>query len=263
MKKILYCIFILFSTTAIFSDELYYYDKLTYDNFLSWVQSIHIPGFELAQTETEGSKEIYNIEYIASFNNKQNEMIQIRIGSPNVFYQYEDLPTHEIVGPYSLSGYPAVFIYHQRLTKPKNLTYLLVQLEKLKATFSITALTTNRLTQEEMEKYFSYFNLSVIENSEFISWSNDIEIPARIPGMLSNFEEIENHNSGARKVYKVTFKKSNDFISSLKEFMKQKKGWLDLIRYKDITIICNTSKDIKELENLKDGQNIEFLYFIP
>ncbi len=261
MKKLLIFI-LLFSAINIFSEEKYYFDKLTYEQFLTWVQSVNIPKFELTETETEGSKEVYNIEYIASFINKFHEMIQIRIGSPNVFYQYEDLPAYKIAGPYGLNGFPAVFIYNEKLTKPKNLTYLLVQLEKLNATFSITAMTTNRLTQEEMEKFFSYFNLSVIENSEFVNWNNDIEIPARIPGLLYKFEEILDDNSGAKKVYKASFQKSNDFILQLKEFMRKKKGWLDLIRYKDISIVCNTSKNIQDLEKLNDGEIIEFIYYI-
>ena len=187
MKKILVLLLLVIYPIVSLADEdttAFYWNKFTYDNFVMWMQSIEIPNFKLSQTKKEGSKNAYNIEYSAMFVDNYHNMLNVRIGNEDVFYQYEDLKAYVVDGPYDFKGFPAVFIYNKNLTKPQNLTYELIQLPKLKVTFSISAMTRKRLNRQEMETYVNYFKLHSVGETNMLIWPNEIPVPFRIPGEM-------------------------------------------------------------------------------
>jgi hypothetical protein len=261
MKKIIFLILVYFLTAQVSIAEEYYFHKFNMGQFVSWMQSVKIPEYILTQTEQEGSEEVYTIEYSAMFANG-NEMINARIGGPDVFNQYEDLTAYKVVGPYYLDGFPAVYVYNKRLTRPSNMTYMMIQMPKLDATFSIVALTRKRLTQEDLEKYFSCFGLERVELNEIISWPDDIPIGIRLRGNIEEITKVDTDNSVVKAEYLVKVKKSKEFLDDLKKFYEDMKGWLDLQTYMDITLICKTSDNFEKLYNMKDGEIIEFSYYV-
>jgi hypothetical protein len=260
-KAFIYLLFILIIAN-LKADEKYYFNKLSMDDFVAWMQSVKIPDFTLTKTETQGSSEMYNIEYAALFTNIKEEMLNPRIGHPDLFYGYEDLKNYERVGPYDLDGFPAVFIYHQRLTKPSNMTYLLVQMPVLNATFSITALTKERLTQEKMEEFFRYFKLKSVDNGNKIIWPDEVPIAIRLTGEITEITIGKSSDEFVKNEVSVKIAKSDEFLKQLKKFYKEKKGWLDLTTYDNITLICKTAQVMSTLEKMKDKDIIEFVYFI-
>ncbi len=244
------------------AEDEYYYHKLTKKDFTEWMNSVKIPGFSLGKTQVKGSEETYNIEYSADFNNDIFEVITPRIGQPDVFYGYEELKTHQIVGPYDLDGFVAVFIYHNTITKPSNLTYLLVQMPELQATFSITALTDERLTKDKMEEYFRFFRLKTIDNSKSVPWSGDIPIPIRVPGDIFEISEKNVNDGIVKKEITVKISKTDGFLRDLRKFYKEKRGWLDLLTFGNTTLVCKTTQDINVLDQMREGEPIEFVYYI-
>lgn len=262
MKKVIFIGLILIINIFILkAEDSYYYHKLTYDDFVTWVKTIKIPGYTFSQSKTEGSEEVYNIEYVAIFV-KDNDFIQVRIGHPDVFYQYEDPKALTYIGPYQLDGFPAVFIYNLAMTKPQNVTYLLIRLESLDATFSITALTKTRLTQVEMEDIFRKFNLSKLGLNDKSTWPKEIPLSIRVPGTVLSIEKLPNNDNSLEVVYSVKISKDNQFVLDLKKFYKEMRGWLDLQTFKDNTLVCNTTTDMKVLEKLRNGDTVEFIYYI-
>jgi|GEM_PF-6659226 len=262
MKRVIIFFALIVIVSNIRADEEYYYNKLTETDFKEWMNSVKIPGFTFRNCELKGTTETYNIEYSAMFSNIMDEMINPRIGHPNVFYGYEDLKAYEIVGPYQLDGFPAVFIYNKKLTKPSNMTYLLVQMPNLNATFSLTALTKERLTQERMEEFFRYFNLKSVDNNKIISWVPEIPIAIRLSGDLFEITKSESKEELVKSEVLVKILKTDDFLKNLKRFYKERKGWLDLTRYDNVTMICKTTQDFSILEKMKDGEIIEFVYYV-
>ncbi|MFC2131860.1 hypothetical protein ACFLSQ_10535 [Bacteroidota bacterium] len=262
MKRIIIIIIAVLISVNAQSEEKYYFHKFTYGQFVSWMQSVRIPNFELSQTETEGSEETYNIEYSAMFSNSRYEMLNIRIGHPDLFYGYEELKGYEIVGPYDLEGFPAVFVYNKQITKPKNMTYMLVHLTKLEATFSVTAMTEKRLNQEDFEKIFRQFKLQAVENNEITPWPDEIPIDFRLPGKMTKITKGSSEQEMVKSEYIVKIEKSDMFLEELKKFYEEKRGWLDLTTFMDITLICKTTDDFKVLEKMGDGEIIEFVYYI-
>ncbi|ROL61675.1 hypothetical protein D9V86_04565 [Bacteroidetes/Chlorobi group bacterium ChocPot_Mid] len=262
MKKFVILLFLFAGINFIVADEEYYYHKLTEQDFIDWMKSTKIPEYTFRHSEVKGSEQTYNIEYSAMFSNIREEMINPRIGHPDIFYQYEDLKAYKVIGPYDLDGFPAVFIYNEKLTKPSNMTYLLVQMPNLNATFSITALTKERLTKESMEVFFRYFNLKSVDNSKKISWLPEIPIAMRLNGDV--IEISKNESKDALILAEVTVKvmKTDDFLRYLRKFYNDNKGWLDLVRYNKVSMVCQTTKDFSKLEKMKDGEIIEFIYYI-
>jgi hypothetical protein len=262
MKKIiLFCFVLALTFSSLRADDEYYYHKLDYDDFVSWVKNIKIPGFAFSQTEREGSEEVYNIEYKAIFL-KDNDFIQVRIGHPDVFYQYEDQKAFKLVGPYDLEGFPTVFMYNEMITKPQNATYMLSHVPGIEATFSITALTKNRLTQEEMETVFRSFSLNKLGVRDASSWPKEIPVAIRIPGIIKSIEKLDDNDNSMKAVYSVKFAKSNEFVLELKKFYKEMRGWLDIQTFKDNTLVCKTTTDMKRIEKMQDGEILEFIYYI-
>ncbi|MFH1050087.1 MAG: hypothetical protein V1779_04040 [bacterium] len=262
MKRILIVFLILLAYSNLKAEEEYYFNRFKYDKFVEWMHSVKVPGFILSRTQVQGSEETYNLEYMADFSNDYYELLTIRIGHPNVFYGYEELKTYEIAGPYDLEGFVAVFIYHKTITKPSNLTYLLVQMPEIQATFSITALTKERLTKEIMEEYFKKFNLNLIDNVKSIKWPDEIPIAFRLPAELVELSKDKIKEEFAKNVIEIKISKSDEFLRGLRRFYKEKKGWLDLTTFNNITLICKTAQDINVLDNMKDGELIEFVYYI-
>lgn len=263
MKKVIVIfLMVLFPMILLAEDStIYYWNKFSYDNFIMWMQSTEIPNFKLSQTEKEGSENAYNIEYSAMLADEHNNMLNVRIGNEDVFYQYEDLKSYEIDGPYDFDGFPSVFIYNKKLTKPSNLTYILIQLPDLKVTFSISALTKKRLNRQEMESYVKYFKLHSVGQSNMLLWPNEIAVPFRIPGEMLQLEKSEINSEEIEYEYHVKFAKSNHFLNSLKLFYKKNRGWLDLLTFMDFNLICKTSDSFDVLNKMKDGELIEFVYY--
>jgi hypothetical protein len=261
MKKLI--LFLLFAliTTNSNSEDKYYFDNFSYDQFSSWMKTVKIPEFNFYKMDKKGSKDVYNIEYSAVFTNNSYENFTARLGNPDVFYQYEDLKSFEKVGPYYLDGFTSVFVYSNKITKPSNITYLMVQMSGLQATFSITAMTKDRLTQSDMEKVFKCFHLSMIDLNKISNWSPEITIEMRLPGFPTEIVE-EKPDEMAKKQFKVTFLKTGEFVKELSTFFKDKRGSLDITALKNINLVCITTTDFKTLENMKDGEKIEFRYYI-
>jgi hypothetical protein len=262
MKKFFLFAIILLAYSTLLSEEEYYYHRLSYEDFVPWMQSVVIPDFELQNTNKEGSEEVYNIEYSAMFKNKNREMINVRIGHPNLFNSFDEMKKYNIVGPYELNGFEAVYIYSPQLTKPSNISYFMVKMKNLQATFSIIALTKDIFKLDEFEEIFPCFNLYAIENTNIAKWPDEIPIPFRLPGAMETIIKQESQDPMVKSQYLVKIKKSTDFLRNLRKFYNDKKGWLDLTTYQDIILICNTANDFIELDKLSDQEIIEFTYYV-
>ncbi len=262
MKKILTILILsVIVSGAAFSGE-YYYEKLSYGDFVEWMKSVEIPDYELKQYEQEGSVETYNVEYSAMFVKDNYDALNVRIGHPNVFYQYEDLGgTFVIDGPFDFIGFPTVYIYSEKDTKPQNMTYFLVRLPDLNATFSITAMTREKATKEQFIDYAKIFKLESIGKQGKVSWLKEIPIPMRLPGELLKIEKKKSEEPGVKFEYLASIEKNGALTDKLKSFFDKRKGWLDLTTHKNFTLICKTTTDMDELKELPDGEPIEFIYY--
>jgi len=65
-----------------------------------------------------------------------------------------------------------------------------------------------------------------------------------------------------KKEVTVRIIKTDDFLRGLRRFYKEKRGWLDVVNYKNITMVCKTTQDFNVLDKMKDGEIIEFTYYI-
>ncbi len=244
MKKLV--LFFLIFGISLFAENV---RTISFDEFDSFMKKIKYENFTFL--ESENSESYYQAAFV-DMKTKKSLFINV--------YNFSNF-----TDPLSPTGkVDNLKDYEFKSNKAKFFTFnnnSLLRLLAMNINSSIEIIISSIVEKEKLEKFLDLTNLLNF-NQQSSSFPAEIPINVQIDAQIKSIEKLDASTEGYRYEYHIYFVKSERLIKSLKRITKETSSSIDLINFKNGTLICSYTDSMEELEKVRDGDIVNFIYYI-
>ena len=244
MKKLL--VFFLLFSFSLFAENL---RTISFAEFDSLVKKFKFENFTFL--ESEESESYYHAAFV-DMKTKNSLFINV--------YNFSDF-----TDPLSPNGkVDNLKEFEYKSNKAKYFTFnnsSLMRILAMNINSSIEIVMTPIAPKESFEKILDLTNLLNF-NQQANAYPAEIPAEVQIDGQIKSIEKLEASTEGYKYEYHISIVKSERMVKSLKKILKQTSSSIDMIDYKNVTVLCGITDSMAELEKMRDGDIINFVYYI-
>lgn len=154
--------------------------------------------------------------------------------------------------------------YEYKSNKTKYFTFnnnSLLRILAMNINSSIEIIISSIVEKEKLEKFLDLTDLLNF-NQQSSAFPAEIPSELHIDAQIKSIEKMDASTDGYKYEYHITFVKSERLIKSINKILKQTSSGIDLINFKNVTLICGMTDSMEELEKMRDGDIVNFIYYI-
>ncbi len=240
---------LIITTNSIFAQT----EKLiTFDDFKTWMSSINFDGHQYV---TEGTA-IDERSFVAYFANLKDQSV-IQVQASDVSSDFERIAgnTAKI---YQYKGYKTALNNASGMA-----TAISLDVKPLNLWFTIGVMGSKN--QAYMESLVDKSKILTIKPSKMennIQWPQDINADERLLADIKSIKKETASTDGYKYEYHVRVIKNEKLLPAIDKIVAQFGGDLTLVNMANKDFICSSTDSYEALKTMKDGEVVNFIYYI-